>query len=91
MPYSHSFTPQFYDDPTLPFDPERPRTVVQALEAMPDDEWEEMACDVFGVPGRRLGIDDDERNGVELHPLSGFRRRLPPAGASLSGPAGRSP
>lgn len=47
MSYSLSFSPEFYsteDD----FSAERPFTVEQAINAMPEDRWAELAREVFG-------------------------------------------
>lgn len=57
MSYSHSFSPEFYWGEGSPKESDRPTNVADALASMSDREWDEMATEVFGVPGERLDID----------------------------------
>jgi len=57
MPYELSFSPDFFGDAYNAKKKRRPTNVADALASMPEAEWNEMAKDVFGVPGRMLTID----------------------------------
>jgi len=56
MSYSLSFSPEFYDSED-DYSADRPFTVRQALEAMPDDRWAELAREVFGCEPEFLDTD----------------------------------
>jgi hypothetical protein len=58
--YSHSFSEDFYsreDDKDLRRT-SKPLSVEQALHQMTDDEWEELALNVFDVDGKFLTIEE---------------------------------
>jgi hypothetical protein len=54
MPFSHSFSEEFYyaegdsDGSEIP-NPNRPISVYQAVKGMSDDQWNELAREVFGI------------------------------------------
>ncbi len=55
--YGHSFSPEFYGDVYSPEKKDRPTNVTDALASMSDEEWNEMAKEVFNVDGDMLGLD----------------------------------
>lgn len=61
MPYSHSFSPEFYGDIYDPGEPtSRPTTVAQAIVSMRElerDRWDRMAREVFGISSEHLSED----------------------------------
>jgi len=62
MAFSLSFSPEFYVGPYdleagVDFDAERPTSVFQALQAMDDETWAELAREVFGCEPGRLEVD----------------------------------
>lgn len=56
MSYSLSFSPEFFDSEDAP-SKDRPFTVRQALEAMPEDRWAEMAREVFNCDPQFVDVD----------------------------------
>lgn len=61
MAYELSFTPDFFynanDAEGASFDKERPVSVFQAIQAMSDEEFEEMAREVFGADPQFVDVD----------------------------------
>jgi hypothetical protein len=57
MAYSHSFAPEFYGDVYEAAPSDRPTNVADALASMGEELWDEMAREVFNVPGDRLDIE----------------------------------
>lgn len=62
MAYELSFTPDFFIGPHdleggVPHDKERPTSVYQAILAMSDEDFEEMARDVFGCDPDFVDVD----------------------------------
>jgi len=55
--YGHSFSPEFYGDVYSPEKKENPTNVADALASMGDEEWNEMAKEVFNVDGDMLDLD----------------------------------
>jgi hypothetical protein len=49
--YSHSFSPDFYGDVYAAHKSSKPTTVADAIASMDNDEWDEMAQEIFGVSG----------------------------------------
>jgi hypothetical protein len=61
MAYDLSFGPEFFHGPHdfdgIEFDPERPTSVYQAVMTMSDDDFAEMAKEVFGTEADGVGAD----------------------------------
>lgn len=71
MAFSHSFSPDIYGDIYEPGEKsETPTTVSQALFSMPDEQWDEMARDVFGCTGNMLGIEEVYTKIIETDTVS---------------------
>ena len=76
MPYELSFSPDFFGDPYNAKKRTMPKNVADALASMPKKEWNEMARDVFGVPGRMLTIDTVMDKIIETNTCSNLGPRV---------------
>ena len=60
MSYALSFAPEFFwgdESASEPTSTDRPTSVLQALKCLPDDQWDALSRDLFGVEPSELEPD----------------------------------
>ena len=74
--YGLSFSPEFFGDPYSSTSTPHPTTVADAIAFMKShdpDQWEDLAENLFGVPGELLGEDDVFEKVLETDTCGGLQ------------------